>query len=363
MKKRTIFFTCALFFTLVAQAQWNGYEVKTISTTPATTLNSGYYALYQNGHKGFAFLSETMLNLWGNNYNLAKNRINANTPGISAFSNLNQNIATGPAPNDRRWYVFKITNNGNGTCTIQCADGTYIPAFGNRVKLVSSTTPGVFEFFNHGNYFSFKNNNQGLNGDSYGAGYAHVSTLASWDYNTPNANSNAAWTLYPVEMRRTFDANKRYRLKHVNSGHYLLLRDTYQETNVVNATTLDRKGSTFYITESGNGYVFTKSGTSKTLGCATGRWANWNTTNNVATAWSITDVTDGTDYVYITSPKGYFGPNANVTALGAYVYTNHPQRYDVKWLIEPYDGVAGSTDDGDGLGFGGTDDDGGLNPE
>ena len=155
MKRRTIFFACALLLAVVARAQWNGYEVKTIGTTPATTLNSGYYALFQNGHKGFAFLSQSMLNLWGNNYNLAKNRINGNTPGISAFADLSQNIATGPAPNDRRWYVFKITNNGNGTCTIQCADGTYIPAFGNRVKLVSSTTPGVFEFYNHGNYFSF----------------------------------------------------------------------------------------------------------------------------------------------------------------------------------------------------------------
>ena len=333
MKRRTIFFVCALLLAVVARAQWNGYEVKTIGTTPATTLNSGYYALFQNGHKGFAFLSQSMLNLWGNNYNLAKNRINGNTPGISAFADLNQNIATGPAPNDRRWYVFKITNNGNGTCTIQCADGTYIPAFGNRVKLVSSTTPGVFEFYNHGNYFSFKSNGQGLNGDDYGAGYAHVSTLASWDYSTPNANGNAAWTLYPVEMER-FSANKRYKLKHVNSGRYLLLHDSYNETNVVNATTLDNKGSSFKITQSGNGFVFTKFGTNKTLGCATGRWAGWNTTNNVATAWNIVDINDGTGQVYITSPKGYLGPNANVTANGSYIYTNHPQRYDVKWLIE-----------------------------
>ena len=333
MKKRILFFACALLLAVVARAQWNGYEVKTIGTTPATTLNSGYYVLFQNGHKGFAFLSQSMLNLWGNNYNLAKNRINGNTPGISAFADLNQNIATGPAPNDRRWYVFKITNNGNGTCTIQCADGTYIPAFGNRVKLVSSTTPGVFTFHNHGNYFSFVNNGQGLNGDNYQAGYDNVSTLASWDYTTPAANGNAAWTLYPVEMER-FSPTKRYKLKHVNSGRYLVLHDSYNETNAVDATTLENSGTSFQITQSGNGYIFKKFGTNLTLGVSTGRWSGWNTTNNVATEWNIVDINDGTGQIYITSPKGYLGPNANVTASGAYVYTNHPQRYDVKWQIE-----------------------------
>ena len=331
MKRRTIFFACALLLAVVARAQWNGYEVKTISTTPATTLNSGYYALFQNGHKGFAFLSESMLNLWGNNYNLAKNRINSSTPGISAFSDLNQNIATGPAPNDRRWYVFKITNNGNGTCTIQCADGTYIPAFGNRVKLVSSTTPGVFEFYNHGNYFSFKNNGQGLNGDDYGAGYAHVSTLASWDYSTPNANGNAAWTLYPVEMQPVLDTTKRYLLKHVNSGHYLYLHDNYTETKDVNATSLRPVGTAFTIAKSGTGYTFTKVGTTKTLGCANGSWSGWNTSNSVATAWQFSDAGNGN--YYITSSKGYLGPNNGVTDVGGHIYTDKTQRNDMIWQL------------------------------
>ena len=55
-----------------------------------------------------------------------------------------------------------------------------------------------------------------------------------------------------------FSADKDYLLKHVTSGKYLVLHDSYEETNVVNATTLESEGSLFTITTSGNGYVFTK---------------------------------------------------------------------------------------------------------
>ena len=326
-------FACALMLAAIARAQWSGLEVKTIGTTPATTLNSGYYALFQNGHKGFAFLSQSMLNLWGTNYNLAKNRINANAPGISAFADLNQNIASGPAPNDRKWYVFKITNNGNGTCTIQCPDGTYIPAFGNRVKLVSSATPGVFTFHNHGNYFSFVNNGQGLNGDNYQAGYDNVSTLASWDYTTPAANGNAAWTLYPVEMTTPINTSKHYVLKHVQTGLYLYLHDNYQETRHVDATTLREVGTPFVFTENGAGYTLTQVGTTKTLGCSNGTWAAWNTANNVATPWQFTPTGDGNDIYYISSEKGLLSANPNEAANGAFIYTNHPKQTEAKWQL------------------------------
>ncbi|MBR3123219.1 MAG: hypothetical protein IKH48_03585, partial [Prevotella sp.] len=334
MRKKTMIFACALMLAAIARAQWSGLEVKTIGTTPATTLNSGYYALFQNGHKGFAFLSETMLNLWGTNYNLAKNRINANAPGISAFADLNQNIASGPAPNDRKWYVFKITNNGNGTCTIQCPDGTYIPAFGNRVKLVSSTTPGVFTFHNHGNYFSFVSNGQGLNGDNYQAGYDNVSTLASWDYNgAPAANGNAAWTLYPVEMTAPINTSKHYVLKHVQTGLYLYLHDNYQETRHVDATTLREVGTPFIFTKNGTGYTLTQVSTTKTLGCSNGTWAAWNTANNVATPWQFTPTGDGNDTYYISSEKGLLSANRNEAANGAFIYTNHPKQTEAKWQL------------------------------
>ncbi|MBR5919417.1 MAG: hypothetical protein IKZ83_05940, partial [Prevotella sp.] len=55
-----------------------------------------------------------------------------------------------------------------------------------------------------------------------------------------------------------FNSEKCYKLMHVNSGKYLLLHDEYTESNSVNATTLDAKGSLFTIAKSGSGYVFTK---------------------------------------------------------------------------------------------------------
>ena len=129
-----------------------------------------------------------------------------------------------------------------------------------------------------------------------------------------------------------FNAEKCYKLLHVNSGKYLVLHDSYSETNVVNATTINQKGSLFTITESNGGYVFTKYQSDKTLGCSTnGNFAKWNTSNNVATAWTLVDVDD--NLVYIKSDKGFLGPNENVTGNGSYVYTNQKQRDDVKWQI------------------------------
>ena len=131
-----------------------------------------------------------------------------------------------------------------------------------------------------------------------------------------------------------FSSEKCYKVMHVNSGKYLLLKDSYEESNTVNATTLDNEGSVFTITQSGGGYVFTKYDTEYTLGISTstqGNWANWNTANNVATVWTIEDA--GGEDIYITSEKGYLGPNDNATSSGSYVYTNKTQQNNAKWQI------------------------------
>ena len=131
-----------------------------------------------------------------------------------------------------------------------------------------------------------------------------------------------------------FNSEKCYKLMHVNSGKYLLLHDEYTESNSVNATTLDAKGSLFTIAKSGSGYVFTKYQSDKTLGLSTsteGKWANWNTSNTGATAWTLED--GGGDIVYIKSSKGYLGPNDGVTSAGSYIYTNKTKGVDTKWQI------------------------------
>ena len=94
-----------------------------------------------------------------------------------------------------------------------------------------------------------------------------------------------------AQAQWNFSTDKQYVLKHVSSGKYLLLHDSYDETNVVNATTLQADGSLFTIAESGNGYVFTKHGTDKTLGLSTKY--GWNTSNTGSTAWTLADAENG----------------------------------------------------------------------
>lgn len=128
-----------------------------------------------------------------------------------------------------------------------------------------------------------------------------------------------------------FSTDKQYVLKHVSSGKYLLLHDSYTETNVVNATTLEAEGSLFSITPNGSGYVFTKYGTDKTLSLSTnGKYAGWNTSNTGGTIWTLVDAENGE--VYIKSSKGFLAPD-NGAGEGSYVYTDKSQGNQAKWLI------------------------------
>ena len=128
-----------------------------------------------------------------------------------------------------------------------------------------------------------------------------------------------------------FSADKDYLLKHVTSGKYLVLHDSYTETNEVNATTLEGMGSLFNIAKSGSGYVFTKKGTDKTLSLSTnGKLAGWNTSNTGGTAWTLVDA--GDDYVYLKSSKGYLAPNEGAQA-GSYVYTDKSKNNNARWII------------------------------
>ncbi len=142
----------------------------------------------------------------------------------------------------------------------------------------------------------------------------------------------------------TPDANKRYLLKHVNSGHFLYLHDNYAETNAVNATSLRQVGTAFTVTKNGSNYTFTKAGTSKTLGCANGSWSGWNTSNSVATAWQFVDAGNGA--YYIKSAKGFLGPNQGSNNIGAHIYTDKQKQQYTKWLVVEENAVAVTPTDG-----------------
>ena len=128
-----------------------------------------------------------------------------------------------------------------------------------------------------------------------------------------------------------FSTDKDYLLKHVTTGKYMVLHDTYEETNSVNATTLENEGSLFTITKSGNGYVFTKKGTDKTLSLSThAKYGAWNTSNTGGTVWTLLDAGDG--YAYLKSSKGILAPNDGAGA-GSYVYTDKSQGNNARWYI------------------------------
>ena len=128
-----------------------------------------------------------------------------------------------------------------------------------------------------------------------------------------------------------FSTDKDYLLKHVTTGKYMVLHDTYEETNSVNATTLENDGSLFTVTKSGNGYVFTKKGTDKTLSLSThAKYGAWNTSNTGGTVWTLVDAGDG--YAYLKSSKGILAPNDGAGA-GSYVYTDKSQGNNARWYI------------------------------
>lgn len=332
---------------LAIRAQWDGYELKSIATTPTTDLETGFYALYQNGHKGFAFVSTQNLTHRGTTYNLAKSRINSSSPGITALANMNLDIATGPAPDDRRWYVFKITNNGDGTCTIQCADGKYMPEFGNRVKLSSSETAGTLEFIDHGNYFSFKNNGQGLDGDAYGANYADVSTLATWDYSTPTATSNNAWTLYkanmqPVEYATSITSGKYYRLMS-NAYNGKFMAASSGGGLVLAAKDLKKSSYGYYaqlwqIVESNGSYKFRNLASGQHIQAWPGQSQQWKTGSVAASFYSGSSVS-GSNTVYWFATVNNQNEHKSLHAAGANNQNNTVVGWQAsspasKWLLQ-----------------------------
>ncbi|MBR1469141.1 MAG: M60 family metallopeptidase [Prevotella sp.] len=133
-----------------------------------------------------------------------------------------------------------------------------------------------------------------------------------------------------AQAQWSFSTDKYYMLKHVSSGKYLFLHDSYTESNSVNATTLEGEGTPFTITQSGSGYVFTKKDSDKTLSLSTnGGYAGWNTSNKGGTAWTLVD--GGDDCVYLQSSKGFLGPDN--TSAGSYVYTNKTKGNSTLWQI------------------------------
>ena len=134
----------------------------------------------------------------------------------------------------------------------------------------------------------------------------------------------------------SFDSGKAYKLKHVLSGLYISLSDSYTETNAVNATTLSSSGSLFVITgNSTDGFTIAKTDGTHYLGVSS-TYA-WNTSNSVATTWTITEVSSGSNTYYLTATLSNSNTGnlfCNSTTSGSYIYSNGSAENGAVWEFE-----------------------------
>lgn len=135
---------------------------------------------------------------------------------------------------------------------------------------------------------------------------------------------------------QTFDSGKAYMLKHVLSGLYLSLSDSYSETNVVNATTLSATGSSFFITgNASDGFTIAKTDSTHYLGVSSS--LAWNTSNSVATTWTFTEVSSGSGTYYLTATlKNNNRGNlfCSNTTSGSYIYSDGGAVEGAVWAFE-----------------------------
>ena len=138
----------------------------------------------------------------------------------------------------------------------------------------------------------------------------------------------------PMFLHASIESGKVYRLKHVSSSLYLSLSTQYNETNAVNATTLQNTGTWFLATgNSTDGFTLTAIDEPLSLGVSSTYF--WNSSNSHLATWTVEDA--GTDTYYLSTTlnnnsTGYlFCTN---TTTGSYIYTNGSQTNDAKWQFE-----------------------------
>lgn len=138
----------------------------------------------------------------------------------------------------------------------------------------------------------------------------------------------------------SFESGKTYMLKHLNSGLYLFLSNSYTETNVVNATTLQSYGTAFTITgNESEGFTLTSVDGTHYLGVSHTPRGNafyhWNTSNSIATPWQITENGSNTYYLSATLANGNTGYiNSTGTTAGSYIYTDGTANANAIWMLE-----------------------------
>ena len=199
----------ALLACVGAMAQWDGdLAVSEVSTTPATTLEDGYYVLYNNGRGTFMNTEEALGEAkvtWP---------VTASAVGLAAFNN--DEALTNQGAKNRDAYVFYLTLEEGDKLSLKTCYGDYVPALKENTTFSYTAEKGLWNYnfkVDGENSYLFlwsdnknsKGNYVGLDANGWAADTHTYSTVAGWDAaatkeTAGDVSSNQSWTLYKATM-------------------------------------------------------------------------------------------------------------------------------------------------------------------
>ena len=200
MRKKITMLFAALLACAGVMAQWGESDlaVSSVSTTPATTLENGYYVIYNNGRGTFMNTEEALGQAkvtWP---------VTASASGIDAFNN--NEALTNAGATDRNAYVFYLTLEEGGKLSLMTCHGDYVPALTANATFSYTTEKGLwnYNFMTEGEnsyLFLWSDSQVGLDANGWGADTHTYSTVAGWDKDgSSNVSGNQSWTLHKATM-------------------------------------------------------------------------------------------------------------------------------------------------------------------
>ena len=208
MKKITLI-VASLFLSLGAWAQWDGQKLESVSAAPATTLESGYYVIYNNG-RGTFMNSEGALGqakvTWPKT---------ASATGIAALNS--EEALNGDGAKNKKAYVFYLDVKEGNKVSLKTGYGDYVPALTGNTEFNYSAEEGVwnynFKVEGENSYlFLWSESNVGLDCNGWGADTHTYSTVAGWNKDgSYGVSGNQSWTLHKATMGVSNHINVTYK--------------------------------------------------------------------------------------------------------------------------------------------------------
>ncbi len=232
MRKKFTMLLASLLVCMGAMAQWGESDlaVSTVSAIPATTLENGYYVIYNNGRGTFmnteAALGEAKVT-WP---------VTASASGIGAFNN--NEALTNEGAKDRNAYVFYLTLEENNKLSLMTCHGDYVPALTANGTFNYTAEKGLwnyeFETVEGNSYlFLWSDSEVGLDANGWGADTHTYSTVAGWYADaSQSVSGNQSWTLHKATMS---SASEVYRINLASLK--TLAESTKSELEALPATT------------------------------------------------------------------------------------------------------------------------------